>query len=53
MIGFGRGEAVSSDRKEWVLMDILLLVVKRRRRGGKALEGEGEERERILTFIFL
>ena len=33
-----------------VLIDIMRLVVKRRRRGGKALEGEREERERILTF---
>ena len=36
-----------------VLMDIYRLVVKRRRRGGKALEGEREERERILTLGFL
>ena len=41
---------MSSGSGRVILMDILRLVVKRRRRGGKALEGEGEERERILTF---
>ena len=34
-------------------MDREVQVVKRRRRGGKALEGEREERERILTLGFL